>query len=147
MPDEKILKSLVKTSEKLFLLGEKLNKGEFGEGDKLFRGADIMVLMPGSPLVKQKDHWLDNDVRIITPYAKELTWLMLQLKNIFYAGKIIDWSNKEMFFGILGEAALKYFKAQSNDVGDVKGLLIAVFQESVIILNAMAQTFSNGDKN
>ena len=27
MPDEKILKSLVKTSEILFLLGEKLNKG------------------------------------------------------------------------------------------------------------------------
>lgn len=70
MPDEKILKSLVKTSEKLFLLEVKLNKGEFGEGDKLFRGADIMVLMPGSPLEKQKDHWLDNDVRIITPYAK-----------------------------------------------------------------------------
>ena len=73
MKDAETIKAISNTMKNLTILGDKLQKGEYGTDEELFGGADIMVLNPGHHLIDEQDHWLDNDVRIVTPFCKELS--------------------------------------------------------------------------
>ena len=137
MTDSKLLKDIASAKKQLIVFGEKLFKGKYGTREELFRGADIIVLEPGSPLINQQAHWLDNDVRIVTPHAKELSWLLIKLRDLFYEYDLIDYSNKYIFFGELGQVAIKYHESGRGSKRDKQGLLIAVYNEAEIILKTM----------
>ena len=139
------IKAITNTKENLTILTEKIAKGEYGADEELFRGADIMVLNPGNPLIKAQDHWLDNDVRIVTPFCKELSWLLIQLRDVFYEYELIDASNKEEFFGDLGQAALEYNESVEDGIGNVENLLETVYKEAENILQEILLSLPHGE--
>ena len=84
----------------LLFLKEKISNGVYPRSETLFKGADITVLLPGSKWINNKVHQFDNDLRIVTPYANELSGLIYEIKEIAYKHDLIDWTNKEYFFGV-----------------------------------------------
>ena len=122
----------------LSLLKEKVSTENYSISKHLFRGADITILPKYHEYVNQKAHWLDNDVRIVTPYAFELSWVIFQIKDVFYDHNLMDAQSKYFVFGNLGTAAIDYHT--NNGDGDVVDLLIHIINESQ---NLITTLFSN----
>lgn len=135
---EKITTSMIEAHDSLLLLRERVNSGNYSISKQLFRGADISVLPKYHEYVYQKRHWLDDDVRIVTPYAFELSWMILQIRDIFYDHDLMDAQSKYFVFGNLGTAAIDYHA--NNGDGDVVDLLIHIINESQ---NLITTLFSN----
>jgi len=110
----------------LLFLKEKIGNGIYPKSETLFKGADITVLLPDSKWINNKVHQFDNDLRIVTPYAKELSALIYEIKEIAYKHDLIDWANKEYFFGEIGQAANNYFESNDNGIGKSDELLLIV---------------------
>ena len=110
----------------LLFLKEKIGNGIYPKSETLFKGADITVLLPDSKWINNKVHQFDNDLRIVTPYAKELSGLIYEIKEIAYKHDLIDWANKEYFFGEIGQAANNYFESNDNGIGKSDELLLIV---------------------
>lgn len=103
------------TREKLEELREKVNRGKVNaEGVREWGGADVVIASRRTP---QLTRWqndsgvvigLQSSVPrkrlVVTPYARELSWLFYQLRDIF-AGRI-DSLSKYDFYGALAQAAL-----------------------------------------
>ena len=53
---------------------------------------------------------------VITPHARELSWLYEELRDAFRAEKLLDGCSKEYFFGRLSETALKAI-AENAEIG------------------------------
>ena len=135
---EKLIFNIAEAHDSLSLLKEKVSAENYSISKQLFRGADISVLPKYHEYVNQKRHWLDDDVRIVTPYAFELSWMIFQIKDIFYAHNLMDAKSKYFVFGNLGTAAIDYHA--SNGDGDVVDLLIHIIDESQNIITTL---FSN----
>ncbi len=83
LDEAKVLEIFGKTSNDLTLLKDKILTNNIGKEKELFRGADIRVLPPGDPMINKQEHWVDNDLRIVTPFGEELSWLLIQLRDFF----------------------------------------------------------------
>jgi len=91
-------------------------------GTELFMGADIIISDdPGCP---SSNGWSDY-TKVVTPYAKELSWLIFQLKDIF--ADELDYQNKYWFYGTLAETANSYLESGKDDMG---GLLLSVIDKA-----------------
>ena len=101
-------------------------KGKFPYSKTMFKGADISVLPPRSKWIKRKTHYFDNDMRVVTPYAKELSGIIFKMKDIAYRYELIDFSNKELFFLEIGIAANSYFKSNDDGKGKCDELMFIV---------------------
>ena len=130
-----IATNLTKAHNSLLSLRERVSLENYSISKHLFRGADITILPKYHEYVNKKTHWLDNDMRIVTPYPFELSWLIFQIKDIFYDYGLMDAHSKYFVFGNLGNAALDYHS--NNGDGDVIDLLKHVIDESQGIITVM----------
>lgn len=92
---------------------------------ELFRGADIIISDdPQCP----DSNGLSDYVKVVTPHARELSWIIFQLKEIFSSE--LDYMNKFYFYPALAEAAKSYIEQAGNDMS---GLLMAVLDKAETI--------------
>jgi len=85
---------------------------------ELFQGADIIV--SDDPSCPDSNGWSDY-TKVITPFAKELSWLIIQLRDIFYGE--LDYMNKYYFYGTLADKAKS---CMADGIEDKEALLLGV---------------------
>jgi hypothetical protein len=84
-------------------------------------GADLKVT---TDLNYQRLDMFENNLLIIqTRHARQLTWLLLEIRDAF--GELLTFENKHEFYGYLGSAAQKHL-AQEPEAIDHRPLLRAV---------------------
>jgi len=88
----------------------------------LFGGADISIV---AKLPDKKDGFYGDPQFVVTKYAKELSWLVFQLKEIFKED--LDYMNKYPFYGRLAERANKSIGLNEENL---KTLLLDVLDEA-----------------
>lgn len=95
-------------------------------------GADVVVTDSQPP--KWKSEFYPEPRYVVTPHARQLSWLMIQLRDIF--SDLYDSASKIEFFGRLANAAIRYQKI-CNDKEEQYALLAAVLKEAKNILQEM----------
>ena len=138
MTETKYLKGIVDAEDALSFLIDRINRQEYKGSDYLWGGADVVI--GASPAPKSKGWWSNNDISIVTPYCKELSWLFIELRDIFYETPLIDYLNKYEFFGRLADSASKYMESVDDGIGNREILLLAVHNEAEIILKEILST-------
>ena len=103
---------------------------KMSENTENFRGADIIV--SDDPECPSSNGWSDY-TRVITPFCKEVSWLILQLKDTFR--EELDYMNKYQFYGALAEAANAAIKKDSNNRNSVLVAIIDRAETMEIIKN------------
>ena len=103
---------------------------KMSENTENFRGADIIV--SDDPECPSSNGWSDY-TRVITPFCKEVSWLILQLKDTFR--EELDYMNKYQFYGALAEAANAAIKKDSNNLNSVLVAIIDRAETMEIIKN------------
>jgi len=93
------------------------NKGEWG-------GAEVIITS------NPERRGYTGDTIVLTEYARELTWLFYQLKEIFNSAKLIDHCSKFEFYGRLGRVANQKLE-ETNKTISLHGLCKAVFYEAI----------------
>mgnify|MGYP001170342306 CR=1 FL=1 len=119
----------------LIFLKDSIVNGNYPKSSELFLGADVTILTPNSKWINVKTHHFDNDLRVVTPFAYELSALLFKLRDIAYKCDLIDFSNKYMFFGELAESANNYIKINDDGIGKLEELLMVVFYKAEKIIN------------
>ena len=83
------------------------------ECDIFWRGAEVIVT--DKPEDKE---WgrvnYPGDLYVVTPYAKEVSWMFEQLRDIHY--EILDCENKYAFYRGIGQAANKVIESGDNEL-------------------------------
>jgi hypothetical protein len=69
----------------------------------------------------------------------------MQLRDIFYECQLVNFSNKEEFFGCLAQAAIEYMKKTDDGVGNCEALLLATHREAEVILKNMLSQLPHGE--
>ena len=113
-----------------------------------WRGADVVIT---SRMTSELQAWLDDQPivlgaqktiprrrAVVTPYARELSWLFHQLRDCFRDH--LDFTNKYDFFAILAQAALDYLDENKADT-DATGLLLAVLATAQDLAGGMKSLF------
>ena len=106
MNNEEYLKAIAKADEDLTSLVDRIKNKKYQDNDTLWVGADIAIDEKAPP--KSTDWWPPQDDYVVTPFCLELSWLFMELRDIFFDASLIDFSNKIEFFGFLADAAIKY---------------------------------------
>lgn len=88
----------------------------------LFGGTDISIV---TKLPDKKSDFYGDPQYVVTKYAKELSWLVFQLKEIFKED--LDYINKYPFYGRLAESANMSITLKG---GELKDLLFDVLDEA-----------------
>ena len=138
MTELKYIKGIVDAEDALSLLNDRINCKEYKGSNYLWGGADVVI--GASPPPESKGWWSNNDISIVTPYCKDLSWLFIELRDIFYETPLIDYLNKYEFFGRLADSASKYMESVDDGIGNREVLLLAVHNEAEIILKEMLST-------
>lgn len=100
--------------------------------DKEWEGANVVIT---SRQVKRASSSFDSQLRyVVTEDAKELSWLLSQLGDIF--SELYDSASKLEFFGRLANTALRY-QRMSKDDENQRDLLFAVLHEAFAMLDEM----------
>ena len=139
MTEDEYLKRIAKARKDLTTLIGRIRNKEYKGSDALWVGADVAIDIKAPP--RSTDWWPPQDDYVVTPYCKELSWLFMQLRDIFYECPLIDASNKEDFFGCLADAAIAYMETTDDGVGNCEDLLLATHHEAEIILKEMLGKF------
>ena len=102
-------------------LAERIRGGEIGR-EKLWGGADVCIVR--RPPKLEPGGFYPDPKFVVTKHASELSWLFVQLMEIFYqlGGDIAGW--KYDFFGSLADAA--EFAIQMGKDASPEELLLAV---------------------
>lgn len=114
--------------EELKLLRELIvtqDVSKLSQNTENFRGADIIV--SDDPECPSSNGWSDY-IRVITPFCTEVSWLILQLKDIFR--EELDFVNKYHFYGAVAEAANTAIKKDNNNRNAV---LVAMIERAETI--------------
>ena len=143
MTKEEFLKGIAKAKDSLKLLIGSIKNQDYEGSDYLWVGADIAIDTIAPP--KSTDWWPPQDDYVVTPYCKELSWLFIQLRDIFYKAPLIDAFNKYEFFGGLADAASKYIASTKDGIGNKDKLLMATHKEAEIMLKEILSTFPHGE--
>lgn len=97
-------------------------------------GADVVITM--QPPQTHSGGFYPEPRYVVTPNAKQLSWLFVQLRDIF--SDLYDGASKVEFFGRLANAALRYqSKCRGNE--NQYDLLVAVLSEAYTILDDMKE--------
>ena len=104
---------------------------------ELWGGADVIVRtrldnethkwLGSQPLVISIQSTEPRRRAVITEHAKELSWLLYQLKGIFSTK--IDYVSKFDFYGLLAQSAIDYV-TKYKEIQDARPLLIAVLNKA-----------------
>ena len=86
---------------------------------ELFQGADIIV--SDDPDCPTSNGWSDY-TRVITPFCREVSWLIFQLKDIFR--EELDYMNKYPFYGALAESANAAIREDGTNLKNVLNAMI-----------------------
>ena len=87
---------------------------KLAENAENFQGADIIVSDDlGCP---SSNGWSDY-IRVITPYCKEVSWLIFHLRAVFREN--LDYMNKYPFYGALADAANAAIKEDSDNLNAI----------------------------
>lgn len=73
-----------------------------------------------------------SDTFVVSPYVVELSWLIDTLKSVCSA--FIDYSNKEVFYGRLADAANRYLSQRLPAHHNPKDLCFAVVREAMRVV-------------
>ena len=134
MNQELWLIGIANAGKQLNIFETMIHSKSYAGHTKLWRGADVSVVDINTS--QQKDnHWLNNDIYIMTPFSRELSWAIYRLRDLFYEMNLLDYYSKYEFFGRLGDAAIIYH--QRNGYGEAEGLLHSVSDEARKILKEM----------
>ncbi len=102
--------------------------------DKEWSGANVVIT---SRQVNRASSSFDSQLRyVFTDDAKELSWLLSQLRDIFLG--LYDSASKLEFFGRLANTALRY-QTISKDDENQRDLLFAVLHEAFAILDEIEE--------
>ena len=94
---------------------------KLSETTENFYGADIIV--SDDPKCPDTNGW-SNLTKVVTPYVKEVSWLLIQLRDIF--AEELDYMNKYYFFGTLaGKANACIADGRNEKVDLLLGILDA----------------------
>ncbi|EIM78102.1 hypothetical protein A3SI_04887 [Nitritalea halalkaliphila LW7] len=91
----------------------------------LFGGADVSFVLK-APAPKAESDWRGAPTYVVTPYARELSWVVFQLKEIF--SKQLNYGNKYAFYGRLAEAANAAL--EQNEAAGLPALWAALLEEA-----------------
>ena len=138
MTESKYIKGIIDAEDALSLLNDRINCKEYKGSNYLWGGADVVIGASHPP--ESKGWWSNNDISIVTPYCKDLSWLFIELRDIFYETPLIDYLNKYEFFGRLADSASKYMESADDGIGNREILLLAVHNEAEIILKEILST-------
>ena len=141
--DKKYLLAIAKARKELTSLIGRIRNKEYKGSDYLWVGADIAIDKAAPP--KHYDWWPPEDDYVVTPFCKELSWLFIQLRDIFYEEPLIDSFSKYEFFSRHANAAINYMSSTSDGVGEKEELLMATHHEAEIILKEMLALFPHSD--
>ena len=109
-------------------LAVKIRAGEIGR-EKLWGGADVCIVR--KPPKSEPGGFYPDPKFVVTEHAPELSWLFMQLMDIFYqlGGEIFAW--KFDFFGSLADAA--EFAIQMGNADTAQDLLLAVCDSAAVL--------------
>ena len=138
MTELKYIKGIIDTQDALSLLIDRISCKEYKGSNYLWGGADVVIGASHPP--ESKGWWSNNDISIVTPYCKELSWLFVELRDIFYKTPLIDYLGKYEFFYRLADSASKYINSVEDGNGDREELLMVVHHEGEIMLKEMLTT-------
>jgi len=102
------------------------NISEITNSSDLFGGANISIVYQ---MPKLESKFYPNPKYVVTTHAKELSWLIFQIKDIFKDD--IDYLNKYNFYGRLADRANSSLK---NSNINIQNLLNDVIDEALIIV-------------
>ena len=119
-------KSTSDLSHKLDSLASSITGGAIGRA-KLWGGADVVVCADPPPPRATPGFYPDPQF-VVTPYAAELSWLFVQLRDAFVGA--IDYRSKYEFYGRLAGAAERYSAETPSASKSVVGMLSDVVAEA-----------------
>jgi hypothetical protein len=111
-----------------------LNKGPIPRSENLWGGADVRILFQ-PPKPKEGPQWRSAPRDVITPRAKEVSWLFERLRDAFYSEDRLDGCSKIEFFGRLANAADRC--VNQGHGGNSKLICFAVLHEAFAIYEEM----------
>jgi len=98
---------------------DSIEKGEWNKrAENTWGGADVVITAERIP--ENPGDWYGGYLQVVTEHAYEASALMADLREA--AGKWYDFASKYVYFGTIGEYAVKYLEAHN----DLKGLLLAM---------------------
>jgi len=108
-------------SERLEKLREVIERGEFGEFDRFWVGADVAIVEE-QPEIGPPGFYPDP-LFVVSPHAAELSWLFTQVRDCFV--DLLSYGpGKEELFGEMAARANDVIATQPDI--DVRDLLLAV---------------------
>ncbi len=130
---------VVMPREQLLQLATKVAASELpdkSETSITWGGARIVIEYPEKE--SEFEGWENSGIRyVFTRYAGELSWLLIQLRDIFYDADLVDGVSKIDFFCRLANAAQRYLDQQGDQ--DMPLMLLAVLREALSIQEEMAE--------
>ena len=94
----------MKTIEELKKLNELIVNNEIGKAKYLWGGADVVVVKE-QPKTNPNGFYPDPFFVVSAKFSLEISWMFEQLRDAFYAEKLLDGCSKIEFFGRLARAA------------------------------------------
>ena len=98
------------------------------------------VICDKPPKTPNPDH-----TYVVSPYVVELSWLFDYLKIL--CSEFVDFTNKDAFYGRLGDAANRYLSARSSRFHNPQDLCFAVLREAERIVEEASCGQLSGDRN
>jgi hypothetical protein len=86
-----------------------------------------------------------SDTYVVSPYIVELSWLIDTLKSV--CSKLIDYRNKEAFYGRLADAANRYLSQRLPVHHNSKDLCFAVVREAMRVVEEADRGELSGVRN
>ena len=97
-------------------------------------GADLIITSK-EPSKEEVHSWHNKShVYVVTKHSNDLSWLFIQLRDIYYKNNIIDYSSKYGFFCRLGDAAICCIQKHGDNK---EKILNSVLFEAFIILEEL----------
>ena len=95
---------------------------------RLWGGAG--VVLSTTPPAPTKPSFYPDPRYVVTPHAREVSWLLVKLRDAFYSHPLM--LDKEELFGRLADAADRYTN-EANASKSVEGILTAVLAEARVL--------------
>ena len=111
-----------------------LRQGSIPSSGNLWGGAGVRILVH-PPKPKEGQQWRSQPRDVITPRARELSWLFERLRDAFYSEGRVDGCSKLEFFGRLANAADRCVSQGHGE--DANLLCLAVLHEAFAIYEEM----------
>jgi hypothetical protein len=128
-------RSVASTIDELQRLRRVLAGSQLPRSEREWRGAGVIVT--ASARSDGGDAGASPDIIVLTEHSRELSWLVEQLRDAFYAEDRVDFDSKYAFFRRLAEAANGSLKADPR--ASANDLCSAVLQEAFTIYDEMEQ--------